>query len=236
MIISNKQQQQKRKRNQNRTAALTPTQKQQVRQLIQAEIESKSFYFTTTPVAVTTGGTVYRCTTIPQGVTNVTRVGDKLHLKRLSLRYNIQVGATGLIAAADEFNTVRVIIFKWREDDGIFAPAINNILQGSSSAVSTNQHYNYDDKHLYKILYDKSHVVFNTPIWNGAAVAWYHGTEANYATPVAQVIKGGQLGRIEFDVNTSVGTGHLYILLCSDSAFAPNPTAEVTVAVEYDDG
>jgi hypothetical protein len=214
--------------------ALTLAQKRQVRAMISASLERKSFYTTTGSVAVTTAGTLYCLSSIAQGHADTQRVGDELHKKTLEFMYHITVGATGLIAAADQYNTVRLVIFIWHEDNGLAAPTPALILQLASATSPTSALSNYDTKHLYKILSDEQHVVYNTPIWNGAAPIWYHGPGANFA-PI-RPRKIALSGSIEFDADTVVGEGHVYALVISDSAFTPNPTIELNTRLDYDDG
>jgi len=222
------------KRNQAPPPPLTREQRAQVRQMIEAKIERKAFAFSTGFIAVTTAGTTTRLTGIASGSGRVQRVGDLVTVKKLSFRYVVQVGATGLIAAADQYNTVRVIVFRWLEDDGAVAPVTSNILSGLASSNVTLQNYNYDDKQLYQVLHDKTHVVFNTPIWNGSAAQWQHGVEGTFVTP--ETVEYKMNSPIEFDFDNIQGTGHLYVLLVSDSAFTPNPSIEFVAEVEYLDG
>lgn len=201
--------------------------------MLSATLERKAFYSTTGTLSVTTSGVVGLLSSITQGNTNATRVGDELSSKALNISYSIAVGAPGLVAVADEYNTVRVIIFKWIEDNGLAAPTPAIVLDGSPNTWTLSQ-YNFDNMHDFKILYDKSHVVYNTPIWNGAAVTWQHGVGAIYATPTPIHIKLS--GKILFDADTVYGKNHVYYLVVSDSAFTPNPTIELSGRFLFEDG
>jgi len=213
-------------------APLNSLQKRQVRDMMRAEIEVKAFDTTTNSFTVSTAGSVAKLTTVTQGVTRQTRVGDRLKKKQLAFKYSVQVGATGLIAAADQYNTVRVIIFMWTQDDGLAAPVVANILTTTPTNKSLAM-YNYDTDHDYKILYDRSHVVYNTPLWNGAAVQWNHGDGGTFCNDRVMTID--LKGDIEFDADSSFGTGHIYALFISDSAFAPNPTCEFVSRLLFED-
>lgn len=215
-------------------APLNSVQMNQVKQLISATIEHKAFAATTSSITVPTSGVVTRMSGIPSGPGRLQRVGDQVTLKKITFRYLIQVGATGLIAAADQYNTVRVILFRWNEDDGAAAPVTSNVLNGSVSSNVTLWNFNYDDRQLYHVLYDKTHVVFNTPVWNGSAVTWSHGVGGTFVSP--NTISMPLASKIEFDFDAIPGTGHIYSLLISDSAFAPNPTCELVTEIEYLDG
>lgn len=214
-------------------AALTPMQKRQVKSMIDSVTEEKAWYFTSGTVNVTTAGTCTKISSVGQGVADNDRNGDVLRKKMISFMYTITVGAAGLIAAADIFNTVRVIIFEWLNDDYATVPTPQNVIENSAVTVKTIALQNWDTKHLYKVLYDRSHVVFNSPIWNGAAVTWQHGVGGTFQTavPVNIPLKS----KVEFDANGQTGKGHLYVLLISDSAFTPNPTIEFSSRLLFED-
>lgn len=209
--------------------------KQQVRQMLASEIETKSGLVGYGVTAATTTGTFYRMTGVSNGVTSTTRIGDELTLKKFQFRYTVQVGAVGLIAAADQYNTVRVIFFKWLGDDAVNPPLVASLLATGASANLTLAPYNYDQRALYSILYDKTHVVFNTPVWNGSAVLWAHGPSSNFTSPDLMSLPAGRLGKIDFHNNLVSGTGHVYALIVSDSAFAPNPTTELVAEFLFTD-
>lgn len=213
-------------------AALTAMQKRQVRDMMRGRAEVKALDVDYA-AQVTTAGTVVKLTSVAQGVSHVQRVGDALFRKDMDILYSITVGATGLIAAADQYNTVRVLIFEWLEDDGLVAPTVANVLDTGLVTIKTLAQYNWDTKHLYRILYDRQHVVFNQPVWNGAAIQWAHGEDGTFATPSPITI--GLNGRIDFDADATVGKGHVYALLISDSAFTPNPAIEFVSRFRFTD-
>lgn len=190
-----------------------------------AKIENKFFPGKQDAYAVTTAGGLFSLSDLVQGVTDAQRVGDSAALAHLDLMYSIEVGSAGLIAAADQFNTVRVILFQWKESDGLTAPTAAIILDAATSGTTTDRIINNDDPQLFRVIYDQQHVVFNTPIWNGAAVIWYHGVGAHFAlkAPIRIPLKG----KITFDSGTSYGYNKIWALVCSDSAFAPNPTIDI---------
>jgi hypothetical protein len=213
---------------------LTNKQRQQVKQMITSSQELKVFYATVGSLTVPPAGVLTRLTSVTQGVGFTQRVGNELAIKKFIFKYAIQVGATGIISAADEFNTVRVIIFRWKNDDTFAFPAIGDILDLSAGTI-TNRTYNFDTRMDYHVLYDQSHVVFNTPIWNGAAVQWNHGVGSNYASP-APIVLPNAVGKILFENNAITGNGHIYSLVVSDSAFSPHPTFEQATEIQFIDG
>lgn len=206
--------------------------KRMVKQMIESRLERKYGTFDTTNYNVPLAGSFTKLTPMAQGVGQSARVGDEVTLKSLRFRYTITVGAPGLVAAADQYNVVRVCIFKYLQDDGLASPN-NNILSAASSNNTLNP-INPDYKDEYIILYDKSHVVYNSPIWNGSAVSWQHGVGGTYTTPDAIHIP--LKGKVHYQQGATTGVGHIYLCAWSDSAFTPNPTLELVSVVEYDDG
>lgn len=213
--------------------ATRPVSKAQVLQMLKGFIETKYGLFTTGVVNVATTGTLTKLTVIAQAVGQSARIGDQVRLKSMQVRYSITVGAPGLLAAADQFNTVRLIVFKWKIDDSVTVPTASDILNTTTTTNLAIAPHSWDTKEKYDILYDSAHVVFNSPIWNGAAVTWQHGVGGTYATP--REIQLRNLGLIDFTAATTSGVGQIYSLLLSDSAFAPNPTCELAGIFEFYD-
>lgn len=216
---------------------LTKVQKKEVKSIIARRIEHKAFFAKQDALAVTTTGVVFSISDVPQGQSQGTRVGDQLDVQNILINYDVEVGATGLIAGADQYNSVRIIVFKWKVDDGAQVPSMSNILQSTSSGVAVNRLYNWDDRELYSIVYDKTHTVFNTPIWNGSAVTWQSGYNAHYNNSKPKLFYGTRIAgkKIYYDLNGVVGEGKYYVLAVSDSAFTPNPTMSFSARLTYTD-
>jgi hypothetical protein len=212
-------------------APLNKMQRQQVKNMLRSELEVKATIITTGAITVSTTGVLTKMTPIANGIGPAARIGDEAHLRRLRFRYSVTVGATGLLAAADQFNTVRIILFKYLIDDTT-APVTGGILTSTVTGNLTLAPYNLDQRDEYKIYYDKSVVVYNTPNWNGTAITWNHGVGG---TVVSGEIEIPIKGKIQYNNGTVLGTGNIYCLLVSDSAFAPNPTCELVSAIEYTD-
>jgi len=170
-----------------------------------------------------------------QGVTVTTRVGDRVRVKGITIKYTCVAGVGGLVANADEYNSIRVIVFKWLVSNAITAPVTGNILDSTSSATVTNQMYNHDGRADYHICYDKTHRLFNTPVDDAGTVSWYHGPNTIFTTE--SPIKLQSLGKreISYESNTTTGDGLYFVLWVSDSAHVPNPTIEFASMLTYSD-
>ena len=193
-----------------------------------ANIEEKAHYVTSAST-VSTAGQFVALSSVPQGIGRVQRIGDVLRKKRLNFAYTITAGAPGILATADQYNVVRVLIFVWKQDNGLATPTTANILNTST----TTSPYNWDVRHDYQVLYDKSHVVHNTPFWNGAAVQWDHGVGATYTLPSQYTLP--LKGMVEFDADSTSGDNHVYLMLISDSAFTPNPSYTFNSQLMFED-
>lgn len=222
---------------QRRGRKLNKRQKLEVKKMIAVKQEHKAFLYDSTATAVTTAGIIKPLSDIATGAGYNLRAGDQLTVTSLSFKYDIQVGAVGLIAAADQYNSVRVIVFKWYNDSGLGAPATANIITAATDPV--NAMYDFDGRHLYKVIYDRTHTVFNTPNWNGTAAApyWSSGIQAHYDCPKVITVSGKKLGKktISYDIGTTDGVGKYYALFISDSAFTPNPTIDFNSEMIFTD-
>jgi hypothetical protein len=201
--------------------------------MVESKEEPKFFPGNAIALAVTTAGVLGSMMTVATGTSDSTRIGDLIFPKWVEFMYSIEVGTAGVIAAADQFNTVRVILFIWNESDGLTAPTAAILLDAATGGVTTDMIVNHDDPQLFRVIYDRQHVVHNTPLWNGAAVQWNHGVDAHFAldAPLRIPLKHP----VEFDSATTYGSHKLYYLVCSDSAFAPNPTIDLGWQVCFTD-
>lgn len=212
-----------------------PVTKQQVIAMLSSRIEEKCCYATTTNTGVTTTGTLTRMSGVAQGVGQSSRIGDEITLRKFVFAFTATVGATGLVAAADQYNVVRLMVFRYLTDDTVAPPVVANILNTSTTSNLTLASLNFDNRENFKVLYDENIVLYNTPVYSSstAAPAWYHGVGGTLSHKRIEV---PLRGKIDFDTSAGVsGNGHVYTLLVSDSAFSPNPTCEVVSSTIYTD-
>jgi hypothetical protein len=219
-------------------AALTPQQKRQVKQIVEGHIEVKnaSEGLSTT---ISNAGTITSYTTFAQGRQAYARVGDRIEIQELQFKYKITAPVGGLLTAADAYDTVRVIVFRWWADDSADVPTVAQILGVSLNAAHTDittYNYNRDLAEKYKILYDKTHVVYNAPIWDGTAVRTEPGPGHVFASDTIRFPKG-RLGnpQINYDSGVNTGWGNVYTLVVSDSVFTPHPAFVCSMLTEFHD-
>jgi hypothetical protein len=197
-------------------------------------IETKFAILDSSGISALTTGTFVDLSTIGQGVTRDDRVGDRLVLKKLDWRCKIVASTGGLLASADAYDTVRVILFRWWDDTAVNTPLLGNILkQGASGTDYTVASLNKDDAEQYTLLSDDCYVVYNTTVYNGSALAVEPGP-GHVAFVKKTIVPGGDK-HVTYVNNANTGVGHVFMLVVSDSAFTPHPIISYAMLLEYTD-
>lgn len=188
----------------------------QVRQMIKSTMhfEDELKYYVTSDTATGVGfsGTVSSLCTIPQGITDITRVGDSLNLEEIEFHYAWSYG--------DPTNACRLILFQWYPQS---TPAVVNVLyQGPGTALAPYSPYNVDVESQYKILYDETIYVNNLSL-------------PQVGTTKVIKIKEGFKRRLDFVAGSTTGSNQIYKLMISDSGAVPNPSLNSYSRVRYTD-
>lgn len=168
------------------------------------------------PSNVSTTSQQFTISSITQGASQGSRVGDTVFLHRLELRLTVTT------ANADVFNRVRFIIFMWRQDSGYLTPGSSSIVE-SATTFGINSPYNFDGRKHYKILYDR---IFNLS-----------GTSTN-PTPNSQIVLSESWPlreRTDFNPGVISGTNTMWCQLFSDSAITPFPVMSFVARLYYTD-
>lgn len=160
-----------------------------------------------------TAGALVPFTDVSQGVTDVTRIGDKLTIRRLNLYYNL--------IGADTTNIFRVILFQWYVNTNIKVPAISDILQQPANKPWLSTYVNdYQDQ--FHVFYDKKHAMSvsggNNSIYVKAKL------KLKYLKKTVQYLVGG----IE-------GSNKCYMIVLSDSTTVSHPQINYYCRFQYDD-
>jgi len=217
---------------------LTKAQKKAIRSMIASNIETK---FTTEGYSSTVlaAGNFWQVTTLGQGLQGYARVGDRIDIHRIELNYKITAPVGGLITAADVFDTVRVILFRWHMDDAADAPALAKILSVPLNGAHTDTtlyNYNRDMQTKFSIIYDKTHVVYNQPVWDGTNVSYKPGVGHVFTSGTLEFVGPQCKGKsIQFNAGTNTGEGMVYMLFVSDSAFSPHPAIVASLQIDFTD-
>lgn len=168
-------------------------------------------------------GVVVDLSIILQGISDTTRIADKLKLHDMKVHGSINI--------QDTYNNVRMIFFVWKESDAAFSPGVADILQtttipGISSPFSN---YYWDGRDRFKILSDKTYLI-----------NWQNGS----ATPGAVVNanhfkfykKLDKLKEVAYFGGGVTGINKIYLLMISDSPSITDPLISGTVRITYTDG
>ena len=118
-----------------------------VKRELNRRVEWKHFVISDNARSITNTATIFSLTDVPQGSTDITRIGDKLNATTLDFRWSIQSAASG--------NTVqrcRLLVFQWNNDTDPTQTDIILVVAG----LETKAPYNTDRSAMYKIMYDKT--------------------------------------------------------------------------------
>lgn len=195
------------------------------------ELELKRYYKYNAH-SVTSTGAVSHISTISQGITNSTRIGSKISIKKLDMRFLVTN------ASLDDNNMIRIIIFRDLEQnqnanapelvgtsgDQLLKTNTDNGFDLATLYVCNLAGYDVFNKDRYHILYDR---VFETS-FNNAINAPYN----------FNVFKSWKRGfPIEYHGAASSDTerGNLYIGYISDSSTSTHPTLAYTAQLWYTD-
>lgn len=192
-------------------------------------------YFTGNYAAsATTTGAIVDLSAIVQGFNKTQRVGDAVRIKSMHFTWSATAQSGGIVSAADEYNNCRMLFFRWKENSGAIAPVVANILDATSGAPFAM--YNFDQRKIYKIVYDRTMTVFNNPVYDGTSVKSFQGNgsvkfSANNNLGLSRI----GAPTINFINNSTDGTGKLFALVVGDSSFTPHPTMTLAWTIEYTD-
>lgn len=155
-------------------------------------------------------GTIWQLSLIPQGDTDTTRDGDSL----LPQRLRIHCVAT----AADSYNLMRVIVFRWHPAT---LPVYGDIMTNAGGSVwSPLQSVNIDNRQNYTILLDRTLRL---------------DPESDGLKQIVKTIKLAKSRPMQFQNGTTQGTNKIYLLAVSDSGAAPNPLFVLYSRLEFTD-
>lgn len=222
---------------------LNKVQKKEVDRKINRKIETKLFNEGSSiygqDLLVDNNGTIHDLSTMmAANMGPDLREGHEVILQKVIFNCEVQASSSVLFSN-DAWNTVRIILFRWREDTSAQVPLMSNILDTTSSSVcySTQFPYNYKEREKYHILYDKVVKVSQTPLANGStAYLAYAGMDITRQINVK--LYGKKLGakKIQFnDLTGPHGYNKLYALFCSDSTTTPDPIVNWNTQVFYKD-
>lgn len=205
----------------------------QKHQAVQSFIRMSELKFCTATQAasqITATGALAQTLTIPQGVTDSDRAGDRI-MWCGTIEVNLQV-VNGQGATGDAYNNVRFILFQWHPNSTTSPPTIAQILlPGPGGAQDIYSCYNHDHRSEYTILFDE---VFLT-VGNGNTAT--NPPQCNVSTGVRRIriSTRGMTKQAQFTAGATTGTNMIYLFQVSDSALATHPTTAYEMKAFYRD-
>lgn len=144
-------------------------------------------------------GTIWDISNVAVGTADGSRIGDAIN--PTSLEFN------AVIAAADAYNTFRVIIFRYKPN--VVSVTTLNILQAANSTWAPTSPFNHDNRQNFEVLMDESFAL--DPESDGV---YFLKKKLRMAKTKPIQYHGG---------SATVGQNRIYVLAISDSGAAPNP-------------
>jgi len=223
------------RRRYNRRRKLNKRQAIQVKRIINVNRELKylainsagAFNVTTTPQI---DGSFFD---IPQGTTDVTRVGDRINWCG-KVRFRLQV-FNALGVSADNYNTQRWILVQYHPaSTSAPTPVVTDILlTGPSGAVDVHSQYNHDKRQDYKVLFDRTFTTVGS--FNYAITADAPGTAVTHRYMSYNISLKKARKQVQYQGGGLQATNRLFWIYMSDSSATPHPTAIVSTKVFFRD-
>jgi hypothetical protein len=181
-----------------------------------SQIELRYFDFNFA-IALSAAGTIQPLTPILSGDQIYNRTGNQIDYKSLEIMFETDIPAAG--PTSDVFDNVRVIIFEWKDDDGVFVPTKANIVDALFTPVELSiEPLNIDEKGNFRILFDGFHSV-------------NHASVPSLITRKDIALRGK--GIYSTGPGSFTGVGMLYLLAWSDSLLTSHPQFSFTSRLRY---
>lgn len=207
-----------------RGAKLNKRQKREVKSLIGRKLETKYVDALKSSTGIVSTGTIFNLNVPAQGTGTSGRVGDRIQVKRIDFAYQV--------IGYDTTNQVRVIIFKWQNDNANYAPIVASILDGNYTGTADVPlaPYNWDNVKAkdFAVCYDRVH-----------SLSFNNTTSApgSQSITVRGRLFGKKLHNKYMSLNNGAvtGDGIYYCLVISDSAIAGHPKFNMISRMQYTD-
>lgn len=186
-----------------------------VKRLISKRQEHKYQLGTLDATAMPATGTVSKLETIAQGSTDSDRVGDEMHITRISIRGSVIVNNTAV------YNRARFICFQWKPDDTSLSPTVSMILNNTANTTQLVEGItNHDRSQQFNVLFDRTFTVN----YNGRAIQEFR-----------KVISPKLYKKdLKFTSGANTGSNQLYVLYVGDQV-TNTPLLNLQMQVQYTD-
>lgn len=181
-----------------------------VRQELRRNEEPKHFDVLSSGTAGIAGSSMLYLSSMAQGTTDITRVGDQVTLKHIEARWDA--------IYSDATNFMRLVVFQWVGDAVSDVPAISSVLESTPYYLSP---YNWDQRRKFRILHDET---------------WCLDATASPRTHLGHFKVGLKGSQLQFlNASTNIEAGGLFAFFCSDSAAAAHPSYDLYTRIAYTD-
>lgn len=188
-------------------------------QTLISHTEPKYLDNTVLATSVGAGGTIYGLSSVPQGDTQSTRVGDFIQPRALIINWDLYT------VNSDIVTTIRLVVFRWVPSNALIAPVIADILE-NAAAANVLAHFNFQ--------YQDNYVVMKDMQFQASGVVTAPTVNSNFGKTGMRIPNRGST-EIEFGLGTNTGSNHIYLLLISDSALTPFPIFNFVSRLYYED-
>lgn len=203
----------------NNRRVLSQKQKQQVKRMIVENDEIKKFpYYTTVNPSTTIGFVNLNAINVGDAITR--RSGLKVIPRLLDIKYDVTV--------ADATNDVRVVLFRWRPNNGDDLPQAGEILRLLEAPENDPMQsfvFEKSQSKKFKVLYDRTHYLNNVANPREAGRIYIYNKKNNI-----------KLVPMYFDAATGPtdpNKNGLYIMYWSDSSALSHPTMRIKGFLEF---
>lgn len=187
--------------------------------VVSRNIEHKIHDYDLTPTAISYNGIMTNITSIFQGDTANTRNGRFITPTKLKFRWLVSASAT------DAYNSMRILIVKWKEDD-LVAPVPGNVLQHIDSVDAPQSQVPFENNaKKFSVIYD-----------NYVSVTSNTGSGGSSVRSGTVTLSRKKLSKIMYDLgNVDTGYGNYYLVAASDSAAVSHPRLQLHTRMHYED-
>lgn len=152
------------------------------------------------------------------------RLGQDIAFKSLNIRYTVNV------ADSDGFDTFRVLIVQWNEENEFGQPPVNHLSMLFEEALTdypTLAPFNTQSAAKYRILYDKVHNLCDSGIAQATENVLILPSQLAVTKFTYQTDGGGQLPQLD--------SGIILMYIASDSTTEPNPRIDTVWKFNWTD-
>lgn len=199
-----------------------------VNKLINAQATWWDAYISISPS--TSGGyTNIGLTDIIKGTSANQRIGDKIELKSISMKFFVSL-LNGSALNADAFNNIRIILVQFPQ------PMTSGVGVLPSDVLETGDvlsHYKKDSKVKYKILFDSLYYLDNQGFGSGAASNPVWTPATTHQKRCFKDIKFPKGLSVTYNSSNVVVANDVQLLMVSDSSLTPHPNVQGRIRLNF---